>query len=61
MGAEAKFDAPPPTNENECTFLTLGAFTPYAKDYTGADAGKKAHYLIRWHMPVASLDVLFAA
>lgn len=57
MGAEiwAKFDGPPPTDETECTFLTLDAFTPYVKDYPGSDAGKMAHYLVRWRMRDGSL------
>ena len=52
MGAEiwAKYDGPPPIDESECTFLTLDAFSPYLKDYSGADAGKMAHYLVRWRM-----------
>lgn len=57
MGVEiwAKFDGPPPTDETECTFLTLDAFTPYLKDYPGSDAGKMAHYLVRWRMRDGSL------
>ncbi len=52
MGAEiwVKLDGPPPIDETECTFLTLDAFTPYLKEYSGADAGKMAHYLSRWRM-----------
>lgn len=52
MGAEiwAKYDGPPPTDETECTFLTLDASTPYLKEYSGADGGKMAHYLVRWRM-----------
>lgn len=52
MGAEiwVKLDGPPPVDETECTFLTLDAFTPYLKEYSGADAGKMAHYLTRWRM-----------
>ncbi|MBP6004373.1 MAG: hypothetical protein KA746_13145 [Pyrinomonadaceae bacterium] len=52
MGAEiwVKLDGPPPIDETECVFLTLDAFTPYLKEYSGADAGKMAHYLTRWRM-----------
>jgi hypothetical protein len=37
-----------PPDETECTFLTLDTETPYLAKYTGADAGKTAHYLLRW-------------
>lgn len=52
MGAEiwVKLDGPPPVDESECMFLTLDAFTPYLKEYAGADAGKMAHYMFRWRM-----------
>ena len=52
MGAEiwVKLDGPPPTDEKECTFLTLDAATPYLSVYDGADAGKMAHYMFRWRM-----------
>src|SRR5690606_7685633 len=50
IGAEiwVKLDGPPPIDEKECTFLTLDAFTPYLAEYAGSDAGKMAHYLLRW-------------
>ena len=52
LGAEIwlKLDGPPPTDEKECTFLTLDAATPYLAVYEGADAGKMAHYMLRWRM-----------
>lgn len=52
MGVEiwVKLDGPPPTDEKDCTFLTLDAFTPYVVEYEGSDAGKMAHYLLRWRM-----------
>lgn len=58
MGCEiwVKLDGPPPTDEKECTFLTLDAFTPYLAEYEGADAGKMAHYLIRWRMKDGSVS-----
>ena len=58
MGAEIweKFDGLPPPDETEYTFLTLDAFTPYVKDYPGSDAGKMAHYLVRWRMSDGSLN-----
>lgn len=59
-----KIDGPPPTYEKQCTFLTLnspparggvavfrrrgGGSTPYVAEYDGADAGKMAHYMLRW-------------
>ena len=58
MGCEiwVKLDGAPPTDEKECTFLTLDAFTPYLAEYEGADAGKMAHYLIRWRMKDGSVS-----
>ncbi len=52
MGAEiwVKLDGPPPTDEKECIFLTLDAFTPYLAEYAGSEAGKMAHYMLRWRM-----------
>ena len=52
MGNEiwVKLDGPPPVDESECSFLTLDASTPYLKTYSGAEAGKMAHYLSRWRM-----------
>jgi hypothetical protein len=52
MGAEiyVKIDGPPPTDEKQCTFLTVDAATPYVAQYDGTDAGKMAHYMMRWRM-----------
>ena len=52
MGAEiyVKLDGPPPTDEKQCTFVTVDSATPYTAEYDGADAGKMAHYMIRWRM-----------
>ncbi len=52
MGAEiyVKLDGPPPTDEKQCTFLTVDSATPYVAQYDGADGGKMAHYLMRWRM-----------
>lgn len=52
MGAEiwVKIDGPPPGNEKDCVFLTLDAFTPYVSEYDPADAGKTAHYMLRWRL-----------
>lgn len=43
-----KIDGPPPTDESECTFVTLDASTPYVTEYDGADGSKTAHYMLRW-------------
>lgn len=58
MGCEiwVKLDGPPPVDEKECTFLTLDAFTPYLAEYSGTDAGKMAHYLLRWRMRDGSVS-----
>jgi hypothetical protein len=52
MGAEIwlKLGGTAPIDEKECTFLTLDAATPYLSEYAGSDAGKMAHYLMRWRM-----------
>lgn len=58
MGAEiwVKIGDPPPGNEKDCVFLTLDAFTPYVAEYDPADAGKMAHYMIRWRMRDGSVS-----
>lgn len=52
MGAEiwVKLDGPPPTDESQCSFLTLDSATPYLAEFDGGNAGKMAHYLMRWRM-----------
>lgn len=57
MGCEIwlKLDGPPPIDETECTFLTLDSATPYLSEYPGSDAGKMAHYLLRWRMTDGSV------
>jgi hypothetical protein len=60
MGCEIwlKLDGPPPIDESECTFLTLDSKTPYLSEYPGTDAGKMAHYLLRWRMSDGSVSAL---
>src|SRR5213592_1613755 len=50
MGAEIwnKIDGPPPVDEHECNFVTLDSRSPYMTEYYGSDAGKMAHYMLRW-------------
>jgi hypothetical protein len=50
MGAEIwiKVDGGPPGDERECRFLTTAPVTPFVAHFDGADAGKMAHYLLRW-------------
>jgi hypothetical protein len=43
-----KIDGPPPGNESDCVFLALDTATPYVAEFSPADAGKTAHYLLRW-------------
>lgn len=52
MGAEiwVKVDGAPPTDDSQCVFLTLDAFTPYLATFDGSQAGKMAHYMLRWRM-----------
>jgi hypothetical protein len=39
---------PPPADPDELTFLAVDTRTPYTTDFDGADAGKTAHYMLRW-------------
>ncbi len=53
MGAEvwvkvAAVGQPPPADPAELTFLALDTRTPYLASFAGADAGKTAHYMLRW-------------
>jgi hypothetical protein len=50
MGAElwVKIGDPAPTDPSELTFLAVDTRTPYTADYTGGDANKVAHYMLRW-------------
>ena len=52
MGAEifVKIDGAPPTDVSECTYLATDSATPYVAEYPGTDAGKMAHYMLRWRM-----------
>ncbi|MBK8467249.1 MAG: hypothetical protein IPL32_15635 [Chloracidobacterium sp.] len=58
MGVEiwVKIDGPPPGSEKDCIFLTLDAFTPYLAEYDAAEAGKVAHYMLRWRMRDGSVS-----
>ncbi len=53
MGAEVwvKVTAPgdpPPTGPGDLSFLMLSTRSPAVAEYAGADAGKTAHYMVRW-------------
>jgi hypothetical protein len=52
VGSEiwVKIDGPPPGDEKDCTFLALDSATPYVAEYTPAESGKMAHYLLRWQL-----------
>ncbi len=43
-----KVGDPPPADPSELTFLGTDTRTPYLAPYTGADANKVAHYMLRW-------------
>ena len=45
-----KLDGAPPIDVSECTYLALDSATPYLVEYPGTDAGKMAHYMLRWRM-----------
>ena len=51
-----KLDGPPPVDEKECTYLALDSATPYLSEYPGTDAGKMAHYMLRWRMQDGSVS-----
>jgi hypothetical protein len=50
LGAEIwlKIGVTPPADPNELSFLALDTNTPYLAQYNGAQAGKKAHSMLRW-------------
>ncbi len=58
LGAEiwVKIGGPQPGDEKDCVFLTVDASTPYVAAYDGADAGKMAHYMLRWRMRDGSVS-----
>ncbi|MFZ1701491.1 MAG: hypothetical protein WBO10_14310 [Pyrinomonadaceae bacterium] len=45
-----KLDGALPTDVNDCVFIALDTNSPYTVDYDGEDAGKMAHYMIRWQL-----------
>lgn len=50
MGCEVwvKIGVTPPVDPSECHYLATDTATPYTAEYDGADAGKIAHYMLRW-------------
>lgn len=50
MGCEiwVKVGDPAPTDPDQLRFLGLDTSTPYVAEYSGADAGKTAYYMLRW-------------
>jgi hypothetical protein len=45
-----KIDGPPPGDEKDCQFLALDRNTPYLMEYDASQAGKTAHYMLRWQL-----------
>ena len=45
-----KIDAVPPADIKDCVFVALDRQTPYLLEYDAPDAGKMAHYILRWRM-----------
>ena len=43
-----KVGTTPPADPSECHLLALDTASPYVAEYTGADAGKTAYYMLRW-------------
>jgi hypothetical protein len=37
-----------PSDPSSYSFVALDTATPYVTEYTGTDAGKTAHYILRW-------------
>lgn len=50
QGAEirVKIGGPPPVDPSELEFVTIDSRPPHTVEYDGEDAGKTAHYMIRW-------------
>ena len=50
MGREiwVKVGDPVPTDPSQLRFLATDTATPYVAEYDGVDAGKVAHYMLRW-------------
>jgi hypothetical protein len=50
QGAEiwAFINATPPTSPSQCHFVALDTASPYLLVHDAADAGKVAHYMLRW-------------
>lgn len=50
MGCEiwSKIGEPAPTDPSQLHFLGLDTSTPYLVQFGGEDAGKTAHYMLRW-------------
>ena len=43
-----KIGGPPPADPSELRYLATDTNAPYLAEYPGADAGKPAHYWLRW-------------
>jgi hypothetical protein len=43
-----KLGGTPPTDLDDCQFLTLDTRTPHRADFTGAEANQTAHFIGRW-------------
>jgi hypothetical protein len=58
VGAEiwVKVGETAPGNEKDCVFLTLDTLTPHVAEYEPTDAGKTAHYMLRWSMRDGSVS-----
>jgi hypothetical protein len=46
-----KVGDPPPVDLDDCRFLATDTGTPYLASFSGADAGKTAHFIGRWVSP----------
>ena len=43
-----KIGGEPPTDIGDCSYLTFTEKSVHTAEYTGADAGKMVHYILRW-------------
>jgi hypothetical protein len=43
-----KVGDPAPSDPSALTFLALHTASPYVAEFDGSDAGKTAHYMLRW-------------
>ena len=58
LGCEiwVKIGDPPPGDEKDCRFLTIGTGAQCSAEFEPDDVGKTAHYMLRWRMRDGSVS-----